>query len=243
MRVLVTGATGALGGRVVRRLSDRGHRALVATREPDGPDHVFYSLAEPPSLPEVDAVVHLASDPRRPERDVAAMGALVAAGAAASLAHLVFISIVGIDGHPYPYYRAKLAQERAVAVGGVPWTILRSTQFHHFVPHLDVLFADGIPAGYRVQSVDAGAVAGRLVDLVEAGPSGRARDVGGPEVVDVATAVREARAASGRAGEVVVVEPADPVAEAFASGMGLLGADGEVIGIGYDEFVRTHPPA
>jgi len=48
-------------------------------------------------------------------------------------AHLVFVSIIGIDEIPLPYYRAKLAAERLITAGPVPWTVFRTTQFHQLV--------------------------------------------------------------------------------------------------------------
>jgi uncharacterized protein YbjT (DUF2867 family) len=71
--------------------------------------------------------VHAASDPRRAaEVDVEGTRRLVAAAAARSVAHLLYISIVGVDRIPHPLYRRKLAAEEIIAAGRVPWTILGS---------------------------------------------------------------------------------------------------------------------
>ena len=58
---------------------------------------------------------------------------LLEAARAAGTPHLVYISIVGIHRVPYRYYQAKLAAERLIQASGLPWTILRSTQFHQLL--------------------------------------------------------------------------------------------------------------
>ena len=81
----------------------------------------------------VRAVVHCASDPRKPDDDLDAAVRLLLAARAAAVPHLVYISIVGVDRVPYAYYKAKLRVEEMIEDGAVPWTILRATQFHDFV--------------------------------------------------------------------------------------------------------------
>ena len=104
--------------------------------------------------------------------------------AARTAAHLIFISIVGVDRIPFGYYRDKFASEQAIEASGVPFTIIRVTQFHGFVTealeaqrHLPVTL--GLPIS--AQTIHMPEVAERLADLVEAGPSGRVADLGGPE--------------------------------------------------------------
>ena len=87
----------------------------------------------------------------------------------------------------------------------MPWTILRATQFHELLDQrfLPALFALPlvalVPTDFRFQTVDSGEVADRMVELVEAGPSGRADDVGGPEVLtmgEIASTWKQARGLS-----------------------------------------------
>jgi uncharacterized protein YbjT (DUF2867 family) len=121
------------------------------------------------------------------------------------VAHLLYISIVGIDDFPFAYYRAKRAAEGLIEGASVPWTILRATQFHELLDQrfLPALFALPlvalVPTDFRFQTVDSGEVADRMVELVEAGPSGRADDVGGPEVLtmgEIASTWKQARGLS-----------------------------------------------
>jgi uncharacterized protein YbjT (DUF2867 family) len=141
--------------------------------------------ALPAALEGVDTVVHLATTRWR---DAKQTRQLLDAARTAGVTHLVFISIVGVDRIPYGYYRDKVASEQLIEQSGIPFTILRATQFHDF------------PAGFfRVQRrlpfrmsldlldqpIDVDEVASRLVELVDAGPSGRVPDIGGPEHLSV----------------------------------------------------------
>jgi uncharacterized protein YbjT (DUF2867 family) len=203
--VLVTGGTGTLGRAVVAALLSRGHLVRVLSRrggesspgaaDADGPRTVRGDLASGAGLTEAvagtEAIVHCASATgtlrRRTQRevDVAGTRRLAAAARAASRPHLVYPSIVGIDGLPLAYYRTKSAAETEVERSELPWTILRATQFHDLL-----LMALGglhrgpllfLPRGFRFQPVDAGEVGERLAELVDAGPGGRVGDLGGPE--------------------------------------------------------------
>ena len=95
-------------------------------------------------------------------------------------AHLIYISIVGIEEIPLFYYRSKLKVEHLVQESGLPWTVLRATQFRDLVVgmfsaqhHLPVLLA---PA-FSFQPIDTHDVAGRLTELAFADPVGRAPDI------------------------------------------------------------------
>lgn len=195
---LVTGGTGVLGSEVVSRLQAAGHTARIMSRhaKPDGAgarvEWAQASIEAGEGLAEAcagaDAIVHCASSPFRRTREVDVEGTrrLLEAAKTASVAHFVYISIVGIDRVPLGYYKAKLAAERVIEESGVPYSILRAPQFHTLVDQLlgNLLrFPLGVyPAGFKFQPVDAGEVATRLVELVDAGPSGRAPDFAGPEV-------------------------------------------------------------
>jgi len=75
-------------------------------------------------------VVHLASSPTKTRMtDVEGTRRLVAAAKAAGVRHFVYVSIIGIDRVPFPYYRMKLAAEAVIRAGGVPFTLLRAAQF------------------------------------------------------------------------------------------------------------------
>ena len=95
--------------------------------------------------------------------------------------HLVYISIVGVDQVSFGYMRSKLEAERIVAESGLPWTILRVTQFYDLIltgaRTAQSLPLIPVPAGFLVQPIDPAEVAIRLVELALGEPVGRVPDM------------------------------------------------------------------
>jgi uncharacterized protein YbjT (DUF2867 family) len=185
--VAVTGGAGTLGRHLVSKLEAAGPEVRVLSRRPGAGTHrVDLATGEGlrTALDGATVVVHAASDRRFGRTDPEQTRRLLAA--AGHVEHLLYISIVGIDDIPYAYYRRKLECEHLIEASGVPWTILRATQFHELVAM--VLRAVerwpvvALPLDARFQTVAADEVAARMVELVGAGPAGRAPDTGGPEV-------------------------------------------------------------
>jgi uncharacterized protein YbjT (DUF2867 family) len=191
--VLVTGATGTLGRQLVGAATAAGHRVRALSRR----SHVGYTGVHwaqgdlltgaglDAAVEGIDVIVHAATQPIG-NKDVTSTANLVAAARRAGVGHIVYVSIVGIDRIPLPYYQTKLRVERALEASGLGHTILRATQFHdlikttftvqRFSPVLCTL------RGVRFQPIDTSDVATRLVELVEGEPMGRAADIGGPTV-------------------------------------------------------------
>jgi uncharacterized protein YbjT (DUF2867 family) len=198
MKVLITGGSGALGRILVRTATDAGYivRGLSrGERPPYVPSGVEWARADLASgeglsaaVEGAEAIIHSASDPRRTKAvDVAGTRRLVEAARAAGVAHLVYISIVGIDDIPYSYYRRKREAEEIIAASGVPYTNLRATQFHSLVDFLiskaaRVPLLLPLPTDFKFQSVADAEVAARLVECLAEGPRGRV-EFGGPEVL------------------------------------------------------------
>ena len=206
--VLVTGATGMLGSVLVPKLVDRGHNVHALSRHPpaDGPGltgvagDVLTGKGLATAADGVDTVIHAATSPRRRARRVEVEGTRhMLAAARDAGAHFLYVSIVGVDRSArFHYYRAKWAAEQLVAAHGGPWTILRATQFH---PLMEMFLGFRVfPATKRMafQPVDTGEVSDRLADLVEAGPSGRVDDFGGPEVLPIRDIEATRRRITGR---------------------------------------------
>ena len=214
--ILVTGGTGTLGRGVVTWLLAAGHDVRVLSRRaagrvpgggaPRGAGWVTGDLRSGAGLDEAAAgaevIVHCASDFRRPGRDLGCSRNLIEAAKRHGAPHVVYISIVGVDRVPLGYYRTKLAVERLVEGSGLPWTILRATQFHDLILYLcqalAMLPVMVVPAETSFQPVDADDVAARLSQLAALPPSGRVPDFGGPEVVTTADLARAYLRASGR---------------------------------------------
>ena len=198
--ILVTGGTGTLGRLVVLHLVGSGHAVRVLSRRAheaaDGAEFAKGDLTTgagiEAALDGVGAIVHCASSRKG---DASATRSLVrAASSVAATAHIVYISIVGVEGFKFSYYRSKLEAERVVEGSGLPWTTLRATQFYDFVfagaqkvVKLPVVL---VPAGFLSQPVDTDEVAARLVELVLDKPAGRVPDMGGPQVLTFEEVVR-----------------------------------------------------
>ncbi len=145
--VLVTGASGTLGRAVTRYLLDDGRQVRGLSRHPLQEGAVAWVAGDlltgagmEQALAGVDAIVHCATDLRHPRVDSEGTQKLIDAAQRAGAPHLVYISIVGADRIPLGYYRAKVEAESKVRAGGLPWTILRATQFHQLlISALEVL--------------------------------------------------------------------------------------------------------
>lgn len=206
MKVLVTGGNGDLGRRVVARLRAAGDDVLVGTRSPRLAGEVTYDLAgglDPELLAGVDVLVHLATDALQLQTEVDGSARLWKAAKGAATPHVIYVSIVGVDRHPFPYYRAKRAVERQLEEGDLPYTIQRATQFHGLIPRFvdEAIRRFGfvpIPGRISVQPIDADVVAARIVELTRGAPAGRVPDLGGPEVLPLSGMVRDYLRATGR---------------------------------------------
>ncbi|MEU7616191.1 NAD(P)H-binding protein [Micromonospora rifamycinica] len=210
MRVLVTGAGGTLGRAVLPRLRTDGFTVRAMSRRPrhdPAADWVVADLGSGAGLAGavagMDAVLHLASHAgggaRTHRVDVLGTRRLALAAASAGAGHLLYVSIVGVDRVPVPYYRHKLAAEQVLAAGPVPWTVLRATQFPVFLDRLLRAASrlgpvPGDPA-VLAQPVDPHEVAARLAERLTTGPLTGIEEYGGPQVLRFDEAVRAWRAA------------------------------------------------
>jgi uncharacterized protein YbjT (DUF2867 family) len=213
--VLVTGGTGTLGAHVVRGLTQRGRQVRVLSRKQragsESLEYVVGDLVTGSGVDEavagVDVIVHCASAKKG---DVGATRNLVrAATVQGRQPHLVYISIVGVSGVPFGYFQTKLAAEKVIEDSSLPWTIQRATQFYDFVfagaKSMTKFPVVPVPKDFRCQPIDPAEVAAKLVDLALGPPSGRVRDIGGPQVSTWAEMIRQYLAITKRKRAVVQV--------------------------------------
>ena len=159
----------------------------------------------------VDTVIHAATSPfrRAMETELEGIRAVLAVAGPAG-AHVVYPSIVGVDRLGGTYYKAKWQAEELVAAASRA-TIQRATQLH---PTLDRMLSHRVfPVTARLafQPLDAGDLAERLVRLVEAGPGGRAEDLGGPEILALRDIAADRRAATDRRTVLIPVPALGPL--------------------------------
>ncbi|MEV0322309.1 SDR family oxidoreductase [Streptomyces sp. NPDC050658] len=237
--ILVTGGTGTLGRPVVERLRAQGHDVRVLSRgSQEYPVDLREGTGLDTAMAGADVVVHCASTPRGGDEQAA--GHLIEAARRAQVAHLVYISIVGVDRVPLAYYKAKLAVERLVEESGLGWTVLRTTQFHDLV--LNILRSSArfpvmpVLSGISDQPIEVGEVAERLAELAVAPPAGRVADMGGPEVRTFAELARAYLRASGKRRPLVPLRLAGKTYRAARAGGHL--APEQAVGKGtFEEFL------
>ena len=248
--VAVVGGTGTIGAPVVAALLARGAAVRVLTRNradvPAGAEHRLVDLTSGAGLADAlagaDAVVDAVNSTRKPKQTlVEGTGHLLEAGAAAGVRHHVTISIVGIEHIPSSYYRHKIAQERAVEGGPVPWSILRATQFHQL---LDMAFRYASRVGVRptgagkLQPVDPPVVAARLADLAIGAPAGRLPDIAGPRIATISDLSRAWASARGSRRVPLRIPSWGKPGKAFAGGE-LCAPDGAAGGKDFEEWLRN----
>ncbi|MFE7098098.1 SDR family oxidoreductase [Streptomyces erythrochromogenes] len=210
MRIAVAGATGNIGARTVAVLERAAHDVVRISRS-QGIDLISGDGLDT-ALTGVDAVVDATShEPADRDEAVAYFGAatrnLLAAEERAGVRHHVLLSIVGIDRvDGNAHYAGKREQERLVAAGPTPWTIVPFTQFHDFAATMTSWTErDGIAAipPLLVQPIAPADVSDILAEIATGTPQGRYRDVAGPETQDLVDMARRTSDARGHAVKLV----------------------------------------
>jgi uncharacterized protein YbjT (DUF2867 family) len=251
--ILVTGGSGTLGRGVVTRLLAADHQVRVLSRRPrpaGTPTAVGWVTGELVSgrglaaaVADVAVIVHCVSNPLRPRVDIDGTRNLVEAARAAGIWHLIDISILGVERVPFRYYQAKLQAERLIQASGLPWTVLRATQFHQLVllvaRSLARLPLVPVPAATSFQPIDAAEVADRLTALAIGPPAGRVPDVGGPQIRPAADLVRTYLYVTGRRRPVLPVHLPGAVFAGYRQG-GHLTPDRAVGHRTWEQFLAEH---
>jgi uncharacterized protein YbjT (DUF2867 family) len=234
MRIAIVGGAGTLGKHITAALSQRGHEVRVLSRRsPAFPVDLSTGAGLEAALASCSAVVD-ASNSQRRARQVLVDGSrrLLAAEQRVGVGHHVCVSIVGCDQVPLGYYRVKTEQEQVVRQGSVPWTIVRSTQFHELAASL---FAAS--ARYRVlpaprlpmQPVAAAEVASAVAAAAESDPAGGRIQVAGPQVSTVADLGRTWRSVTGKPAILFPVPLPGKIGRELRNG-GLTASNADVIG-------------
>ena len=215
MKIVVIGGTGLIGKKLIHLLRERGHEAVAASPSSGVNTLTGQGLAE--VLAGAQVVVDVSNSPSFEDRAVleffeTSARNLLTAEAAAGVKHLVALSVVGADRIPDSgYLRAKVAQERLITGGKVPYTIVRATQFFEFLGAIAEAGADGgvirLPDAL-MQPLAVDDVAAALADVAIGPPANATLELAGPEVQSIAAFVWRALAARGDTRTVV----ADPQA-------------------------------
>jgi uncharacterized protein YbjT (DUF2867 family) len=214
MKIVVIGGTGLIGRKVVQDLTEHGHDAISASPSSGVNTVTGEGLAD--VFTGADVVVDVSNSPTLDDAAMAFFTAattnVLAAEAAAGVKHHVALSVVGTDrlAPQSGYFKAKLAQEKLIASGAKPYTIVHATQFFEFVGTI----ADSATEGDTVRLPNAKWQPMASADVAEAvaiaavgEPQNRIVEIGGPERFGLDELVRTALAAKGDP-RTVVTDPA-----------------------------------
>ena len=197
MKIVVIGGTGLIGSKLVQNLRERGHDVLAAAPNTGVNTITREGLAG--ALDGADVVVDVANAPVWEDKAVLEFFEtsgrnLLAAEAAAGVRHHIALSIVGSERLPdNGYFRAKVAQENLIKASGIPYTILRATQFFEFVGGIAQSAAVGdeirlSPA--LIQPIASDDVVAALAEVAVAPPVNGTLEVAGPEAIPLDELVR-----------------------------------------------------
>ncbi|SED82149.1 SDR family oxidoreductase [Bradyrhizobium erythrophlei] len=188
MKIVVIGGTGLVGSRTVAILRQRGHDVVAASPKSGVNTITGEGLKE--ALAGAAVVIDLANSPSFEDKAVMAFFEtsgrnLLAAEAPAGVKHHIALSIVGTDRTPENgYFRAKVAQEKLIEASGIPYTIIRATQFMEFVGAI----ADAGAVGNTVrlspglfQPIAAEDVSALVADVALEPPRNGIVEIAGPE--------------------------------------------------------------
>jgi uncharacterized protein YbjT (DUF2867 family) len=247
MKISIIGATGLIGSKVVDLLEGDGHDVVAASRSTGADVLTGEGLAD--ALAGASVLVDVTNAPSFDDDPVMdfftrSSANLVAAAKESGVGHYVALSIVGLDGLPESgYMRAKVVQEKTIAGSGLPYTIVRATQFHEFAAAIvgsleaddEVRAPDAL-----IQPIAADDVAAEVARVAVGSPINGVVNIGGPDKISFSDLARSVLA-DHSADKTVVI---DPQARYFGTPVqqnSLVTADGAVLGaVRFADWLATH---
>jgi uncharacterized protein YbjT (DUF2867 family) len=245
MKIVIIGGTGLIGSKVAEKLKQKGHDVVAAA--PNTGVNTITGEGLKAAMAGAQVVIDVANSPSFEDKAVleffetSGRNLLAAESAAGGIRHHVALSIVGDDRSDNGYFRAKVAQEKLIESSGIPYTIIRSTQFLEFLRAIAASGADGnvvrISPGL-FQPIAADDVAAIVADVALAAPRNGIVEIAGPERAPFNEIVARYLKAVGDPHEVV----SDPEARYFGSRveeLSLVPLGAARLGrIGFDEWLR-----
>lgn len=214
MNIAVVGASGLIGSKVVELLRSEGHDVVASSRS-SGVD-VLTGAGLVDALAGADALVDVTNSPDFEADAVMSFFTtsatnLVSAAQAAGVGHYVALSIVGVDGlRDSGYMRAKVAQERIITESGIPYSIVRATQFAEFTDAIVESMTDGdvvrVPDAL-IQPIPADDVAAAIARAAVAAPINGIVNIGGPKEITFEQMARDVLARNAGDLKTVIVDP------------------------------------
>ena len=196
MKIVVIGGSGLIGSKTVERLTRKGHDVVPAS--PESGVNIITGEGLANSVTGAQVVIDLSNSPSFDEKAAVnffetAGRNLLAAEAAAGVKHHVALSVVGTERlQASGYFRAKMAQENLIRSGGIPYTIVHSTQFFEFTGAIAQTGTVGqvahVPTAY-FQPISADDVADAMAAVALAPPVNGIVEIAGPEKIRMSTLV------------------------------------------------------
>lgn len=246
MKITVFGATGQIGSKVVELLTESGHDVVAASRQSGADVLTGDGLKE--ALDGAEVLVDVVNSPSFADDPVmdfftTSTRNLVEAAKATGVGHYVALSIVNADELPASgYMRAKVAQEKAIVASGLPYTIVRATQFHEFAKAITGSLVVGgevrVPDA-RIQLIAAPEVAAEVARAAQTAAINGVVNIGGPEKLSFAEMAQTVLDKQGDDKPVVV----DPNATYFGTSVDdnslVTGDDGKLAGIRFADWIAA----
>lgn len=238
-KLLVTGGSGTLGSEIIRKaLEDNLYEVSTISTSPE--KHIFPENCRvfkadlvtgeglKDALNGIQLIIHCASSVNDPQHvDYDGTANLIAAADKSVLENLVYVSIVGIDDTDHPYYVMKLKVEQLIAGSGVPFSILRATQFHEYVvDFIKSLTATDkeikVPTGLKFQTIAVPELAEIFLRMLSSKATGEIAYIGGPEVKGLEDMTAGYLTAIRSQQEILLVEASQPREFRFRTGANLV---------------------
>lgn len=204
MKIVVIGGSGLIGSKLCKKLADRGQNVVAASPKSGVNSVTGEGLAE--AITGAQVVVDVANAPSWEDAAVlkffdSSTRNVLSAEAKAGVRHHVALSVVGTERlQESGYFRAKLVQENLIAASGIPYTIVRATQFFEFIGGIAQAGTDGqvvrLPSAL-MQPMSADDVAAAVADYTLEPPFNRIVEIAGPEALGIDEAVRKFLTATG----------------------------------------------
>jgi len=210
MKIVVFGGSGLVGSKLVPKLRNLGHEVLAASPRTGVNAVTQEGLAQ--ALEGASVVVDVMNAPSWDDDAVmkffdTTSRNLLTAEAKAGVRHHVALSVVGTDRlQDSGYFRAKLVQENLIKSFGIPFTIVRATQFFEFLSAVaDLCTVDGVVRATPslMQPISADDVASALVNYTLATPANAIVEIAGPEAMGIDAAIRQLLSTSGDSRKVI----------------------------------------
>ena len=219
-KIVVIGGTGLIGSKVVARVAEHGNAAIAAALETGVNTVTGEGLAQ--VLSGAQVVVDVSNSPSFEDKAVldffaTSTGNLLAAEKTAGVGHHVALSVVGTERLlESGYFRAKMAQEKLIKESGIPYSIVRATQFFEFVKSIADSATDGNTVRLShalIQPIAADAVAGAVTRTAVGEPINGTIEIAGPDQFGLDELIRTGLSVQGDPREVI----SDPEARYFGA--------------------------